>query len=298
MALDPIGNPIQLDGRVVIVTGGARGLGRAMALALVRAGASVLIVARSKEQIEATVQYASQLRSEGLCRGIVGDVSLIEDCTRIIASAEQFFGSVDVLVNNAAIGPYSENNIQSVNEPLPFWEVDAETLASMVHINLMGPFNLFRAALPGMLQKGFGKIVNISTSRPTMRRPNSGPYGPLKAALEAATYIWAKELEGTGVTANVLSPGGLSDTSFVPGGNVGQRAQPFRAGKGPLGQEGKSMDFLPAEIMGPPMLWLASDQSNGVNGRRFIARDWDPDLPFAEAAPRAMQEPSEMPIIM
>jgi NAD(P)-dependent dehydrogenase (short-subunit alcohol dehydrogenase family) len=286
-----------LSGRVAIITGGARGLGRAMAHALAAAGASVLIVARSADQVAATVSETEKLSYSGKIEGLVADVSSEIDCYRIVETAEERLGDVSVLVNNAAIGPYAAKEVVSIHTPFPFWTIDGETIANMVKINLLGPFHMFRAVAPRMVQRAFGKIVNISTSRTTMRRTNSGPYGPLKAGLEAATSIWAEELEGSGVTANVLLPGGLSDTSFVPGGVVGQRAKPFRAGKAPIGDEG-SKEFLPPDIMGPPIVWLASDQSNGISGRRFVARDWDPDLPAMEAAQRAMQQPSATPVIM
>jgi NAD(P)-dependent dehydrogenase (short-subunit alcohol dehydrogenase family) len=286
-----------LKDRSVVVTGGARGLGRAMALALVDAGASVLIVARSADQIRATVEEA-EAKLAGPCKGLVADVSNEAECARIVGTAERLFGAVDMLVNNAGIGPYSERDVPSVNQIKPFWTIHTDTLVGMVQINLMGAFFMFRAVVPRMIGRGFGKIVNISTSRPTMRRPNSGPYGPLKAALEAATCIWAQELAGTGVTANVLLPGGISDTSLVPGGIVGKRARPFPAGKGEPGKEGLSTELLPPDIMGPPIVWLASDEANDVSGCRFVARDWDPDLPALQAAQRSMQQPSEAPVIM
>jgi NAD(P)-dependent dehydrogenase (short-subunit alcohol dehydrogenase family) len=290
-------NHPSLKDRVAIVTGGGRGLGKVMALALVSAGARVLIVARSAGEIAATVAEAGALGT-GACEGYVGDVSRWEDCVAAVARAEGLFGTVQVLVNNAALGFPPKQAALPLGTPFPFWTYAPDDIVAMVQVNLLGPFAMFHAVAPKMVAAGFGRVIGISTSRPTMRRPNAGPYGPIKAALEASTAIWAQELRETGVTANILLPGGPTDTAFVPGGDVGRRAKPFAAGKAPAGQEGTSMDLLPAAIMGPPILWLASDESDGVTGRRFVARDWDADLAPAEAARRAMQPPSDMPIIM
>ena len=282
-----------LEGRVVLVTGGARGLGRVMTLALVDAGANVFIVARSADQVAATLDEARDL-GKGRCEGFSADIGQDEDCRAAVAVATAAFGPVQVLVNNAATGMGNRRP----NGPAPFHELDPAGIAAMINVNLMGAYRMFCAAVPSMVELGFGKVVSISTSRPTMRRPGVGPYGPIKTALEATTLIWAQELAATGVTANILLPGGISDTALVPGDNVGKRAKPFAAGKGPLGLEGASSDLLPAEIMGPPILWLASDESNEISGRRFVARDWDPDLPPPRAAERAMQTPMDAPTIM
>jgi 3-oxoacyl-[acyl-carrier protein] reductase len=282
-----------LEGRAVLVTGGARGLGRVMTLALVDAGANVFIIARSADQVRAAVAEAQAL-GKGGCEGFAADIGKDEDCRAAVAAAAAAFGPVQVLVNNAATGM----GARQATGPTPFHNLDPVGIASMLNVNLMGAYRMFCAAVPTMVEKGFGKVISISTSRPTMRRPYVGPYGPIKTALEATTLIWAQELAGTGVTANILLPGGISDTALVPGENIGKRAKPFAAGKGPLGLEGTNSDLLPAEIMGPPILWLASDESNDTTGRRFVARDWDPDLPQTRAAERAMQAPSDAPTIM
>ena len=268
-----------------------------MALALVGAGARVLILARSGIEIESTVAEAKAC-GDGLCHGTVADVSNFEACCRSIDVAEQTFGPVEVLVNNAGTALPIPMGTTAADAVRPFWSVDPFEVERIAQVNLLGPYRMSSVVIPGMMERGFGKIVNISTSLPNMRRPNNGPYGPLKAALEMSTHIWASELADTGVTANVLLPGGISDTALMGGENVGRRARPFAAGKGPLGQEGRSTEVLPPDIMGPPILWLASDESNRTTGRRFIARDWDPDLPPSEAAQRAMQPPAETPIIM
>jgi 3-oxoacyl-[acyl-carrier protein] reductase len=167
----------------------------------------------------------------------------------------------------------------------------------MLLSNVAGPHLMASAVVPGMIARGFGRIVNVSTSRPTMLFAGGGAYGPSKVALEASSRIWAEELAGTGVTVNVLLPGGASDTALIPG-DVGSRARPFAAGSEPPGREGFVDGLLPPEIMAPPLLWLASDASDGVTGRRFVARDWDDGLPADVAATRAESLRTEWPHIV
>lgn len=276
-----------LSGRRAIVTGGGRGLGRVMALALIRAGADVAITgARSASQLHDTVEAARLLKG-GRCIALTADVRDQAICADVVRQVEDAFGGIDILVNNAARGPTE----QSLSSPQPgsprFWEADPDAWLRMIATNIGGPFIMARLCAPGMIRAGHGRIINISTSRPTMLLPRAGPYGATKAALEACTRTWAAELEGTGVTVNALLPGGPSDTALIPG-PVGGRSNGYRAGKEPRGVEGPvEGGLLPPEIMAPPLLWLASDESGAINGRRFVARDWDPDLPFAQAAVRA-----------
>lgn len=278
-----------LAGKVAIVTGGTRGIGRVMAEALLDEGASLFVAARSSDQV-ASATAELDAAYPGRVAGMTADVSSYDQCEALVAKARQAFGRVDILVNNAAIGV-------TANAGKRFYEMDVEGLKPVIDINFIGVLNMYRAAAPGMIEQGFGRIVNISTSRPTMRR--AGAYGALKAAMEMLTTVWAQELIGTGVTANVLLPGGMTDTAMVPGGgDVGARAAPFAAGKGPVGLEGTNTDFLPASIMGPPIVWLAGDDSAAQSGRRYVARDWDPDMPPAKAAERATQPPAEVPTIM
>lgn len=216
-----------------------------------------------------------------------------------------------MLVNNAGIGPGSvtprgvPDTTDRFMDPVPekrvrFWEADPDACARLIAINLGGVYQMSQAVAAGMVARGFGRIVTISTSAPVMRMPGYSPYGPVKAAVESSTLIWAQELAGSGVTANVLLPGGPTDTALIPGANVGGRAPAFAAGKQAAGLEGTNVHqfLLPAEIMAPPMLWLASDASAAFNGRRIVARDWDSDLPDAAAAARAMQPPAAATAVM
>ncbi|MPZ45019.1 MAG: SDR family NAD(P)-dependent oxidoreductase [Betaproteobacteria bacterium] len=112
----------------------------------------------------------------------------------------------------------------------------------------------------------WGRIINVTTSLGSMLRAGFGPYGASKAAAESLTRIMAEELKGTGVTVNVLTPGGLTNTSANPGA-------PFDRSK-----------MIQPEVMGPPLRWLISDAASEVTGRRFLASHWNPSLPPVEAA--------------
>jgi NAD(P)-dependent dehydrogenase (short-subunit alcohol dehydrogenase family) len=276
----------------------------------VQAGARVLITARSSNEIEQTVADARGLGA-GACEGIAADVSRRGDCEATVAAAERHFGPIGVLINNAGVGPGSlvvrdaSGTSDRFMDPAPakrlrFWETDPDACERLIAINLIGVYQMSQAVTAAMVKRGFGRIVNISTSVPVMRMPGYSPYGPVKAAVEASTLVWAQELAGSGATANVLLPGGPTDTALIPGGKVGSRAPVFAAGKQPAGLEGTNVNqfLLPPDIMAPPMLWLASDASAAVNGRRIIARDWDSELPAAAAAERAMQPRSAATVVM
>lgn len=287
-----------LKDRSVIITGAGRGFGRLMALGLVAQGAKVLGTGgRNEKELEETTVEAANLNA-GHYIGMLADVTSYEACERCVEMAQNHFGRVDVVINNAARGPREANDDFFAAKP-KFWTAPPDAYARMVQTNLTGAFYMARAAVPHMLEQGFGRIVNISTSLPTMVMQGLAAYGATKAGLEAATVLWAKDLEGTGVTANVLLPGGPADTALIPGGEIGTRAiKDFKPGKGAAGDEGRTVGILPAEIMVPPTLWLCSDDSADYNGRRIIAKDWDPDLPAAEAAANATVPKHDYPRVM
>lgn len=287
-----------LRDRIVIVTGAGRGFGRLIAVALAAQGARVVgTAARAEAELRET---EAQVRAAG--RGaflpLLADVANPEDCERVVSAALGAWSRVDALVNNAARGPIEADPDYFRRKP-KFWEATPDAYRRMVETNLVGAFQMARAAVRPMLAQGFGRIVNLSTSNPTMVMQGLAAYGATKAGLEAATVMWAKDLAGTGVTANVLLPGGPSDTALIPGGTVGTRSIPgFRAGKGPKGDEGRTGGILPAEIIVPPALWLCADDSSAWNGRRFVAKDWDDDLPPEDAARGASTQPRSAPAVM
>ena len=286
-----------LKGQVAIVTGGGRGLGRVMALALAGAGADVVITAmRQPQELEESVAEVAALGA-GRCASMLADVSEDAACRDLARFAKTTFGPTSILINNAARGAAEQSPDYRANARPPFWETDPDALRRMLLTNVAGPWSMAAAVVPDMIAAGYGRIINVSTSRPTMLFTGGGIYGPSKVALEASTRIWARELAGTGVTVNVVLPGGASDTALIPG-DVGNRARAFTPGKGPVGQEGFVEELLPPAIMAPPVLWLASAESAGVTGCRFVARDWDADMPAASAAIRAQAVSIDFPHVI
>jgi NAD(P)-dependent dehydrogenase (short-subunit alcohol dehydrogenase family) len=272
-----------LKGRSVIVTGGSRGLGREMALELAAAGARVAVTGSSASAaLDATVADLRQIAGEGNVLKIIADVAHYDACEAAADAVLEAFGGIDVLVNNAGVG------MRLVSEtfntvPTKFWETDPAAWERIVATNVNGPFNMARAVVPHMVKAGFGKVINVSTSDQTMVRKGYAPYGPTKAALEAASRVWAQDLAGTGVDVNVYLPGGAADTGLLPDS---------------ANKKGADGNLLPASIMRRAILWLCADESNGQTGGRYIARLWDEALPTVEAAAVARCASIAKPMIM
>ena len=254
---------------MVIVPGAGGGMGSAMAIGLLLRGARVAGVESDAGRLEALTRKAAEISAPDRVLPIAADVRSPEGCDAILEETVSRWGAVHVLVNNAGIGMQSirENYMDS---PVRFWEADLDRWQRLMDVNWKGPYMLARAAAPRMIAQGWGRIVNVTTSLDTMHRRAYTPYGPSKAALEAASASWAGDLEGTGVTVNVLVPGGPTNTGFIP--------ESPRFDRTSLVQPG---------VMVAPICWLASDASNGVTGSRFVGRLWDPNLPAAEAAARS-----------
>jgi NAD(P)-dependent dehydrogenase (short-subunit alcohol dehydrogenase family) len=258
----------QLRDRTAIVTGGGRGLGRAMALGLARAGANVMITAaRSYAEIDAVAQEAVTNGLVGAVHAMLADVASEEDSLGVVNRTIHDFGAVHILVNNAARGMRFVSE-RFFTDPTSFWQTDPAIWRMIIDTNVNGPFIMARTVVPHMLKQGWGRIVNISMNHETMRRAGFSPYGPSKAALESETVIWAHDLAGTGVTVNSLLPGGASDTGMVPESIAASERR----------------RLLDPEIMVPPLLWLVSEEAGDVTGARFVAKLWDPSLPPAQAA--------------
>jgi NAD(P)-dependent dehydrogenase (short-subunit alcohol dehydrogenase family) len=253
-----------LEGKVAIVTGGGRGLGRAMVLGLVGAGAKVVATAaRERQELE---RVAAEAPLDAIIP-MVADVTDAQNCAALVGEVLRRLGRLDVLVNNAGRGmKYVSENFLA--EPTRFWETDPEAWRLVIDTNVNGPFYMARAAAPAMIKAGWGRIINTSMNFSTMQRRGFTPYGPSKAALESETQIWAQELAGAGVTVNAILPGGATLTGMIPG------SYPEAARK----------SLLDPAIIVPPLLYLASAASDGVTGKRFDASQWRMDLPVEEAA--------------
>jgi len=259
-------NNISLAGKTALVTGAGRGLGREMANSLLNAGASVAFMELDPQPLRETTDAAGAAHGKDRVLALSADVTDEAAVAQAIAAASAKFGSVDILINNAALGPQSFRP-SNLDEPLKVWEIDPDIWRRVQLINATGPLITSRTVLPAMIDRGWGRIINVTTSLDTMYRATIGPYGPSKAALEALTAVMAEELEGTGVTANVLVPGGRANTRMIP-------------------EDGVFVDrslLVQPEVMSAPVAWLASEASNGVNNMRFRGALWDPEIPVEQA---------------
>jgi len=254
--------------RVAIVTGAAGGIGRAMVRGLLAAGIRVAGVDRDREPLAVLAANANEERNADDLLTIPTDLTSDSAAEEITKATRDRFGRIDILVNNAGIGPGAIRP-DSWQRPLKFWEITPDQWRRFVAVHTTAPLALANAVVPNMMRQGWGRIVNVTTSLGTMLNAGSPTYGPSKAALEALSAIMSKDLDGTGVTVNVLVPGGITNTPMVS-------ASGFDRAK-----------MIQPEVMVPPLLWLVSDAAANVTGRRFLGVHWDTALPPDQAAEKA-----------
>jgi NAD(P)-dependent dehydrogenase (short-subunit alcohol dehydrogenase family) len=243
----------QLSGTRVLVTGGTSGLGRAMAHALVQAGARVVLTSRDAERAQAT---AAELGAGAV--GVELDVRDPGSVSAAVDRAQGMLDGLDMLVNNARIGMRTVNP-RFMTEPRPFWDVTPAGFRDVLETKATGAFLVARAVVPRMLNAGGGRMITISMNEQTMTRRGFVPYGPSGAAVEALARVMAADLADTPVTANILLPGGATATGMIPD----EMADELRP------------NLLDPAIMGPPIVWLASPDAAGVHDQRIIARDFE-----------------------
>ena len=235
----------------VLITGGTSGLGLAMASALAAAGAAVALTGRSGDKAAAAAA------------GLPGAIALeldVRDESSIARAVDQAWtrlGGIDMLVNNAGLGMRTVNP-QFMTRPLGFWDVPADGFRAVIDTNLTGYFLVAREVTPRMLAAGQGRIVNVSVNESTKTRAGFIPYGPSRAGSDALSRVMAADLKDTGITVNVLLPGGATATGMLP----------------PEAQA-TGTRFLTADVIGPPIVWLASAQAAGVHDQRIVATEFD-----------------------
>jgi NAD(P)-dependent dehydrogenase (short-subunit alcohol dehydrogenase family) len=194
----PILQSFRLDGKVALVTGGARGLGQTMATALAEAGADVALAGRS---LDSTETAASSLGSATgrRAKGFAADVTRQADIDRLVADVEAALGPIDILINNAGV------NIRG-----PINQLTEEDWDTVVDTNLKGPFLCARAVGPGMVKRGWGRVINMASVLGVIALAGRAPYASSKAGIINLTRVLALEWAGTGVTANAICPGAFA----------------------------------------------------------------------------------------
>jgi NAD(P)-dependent dehydrogenase (short-subunit alcohol dehydrogenase family) len=266
-----------MEQRVALVTGGLRGLGRAMTFGLARTGHLVAAVGHIAEDVaEIEAEAAALGNTGGAVWPLVADLREAGECDRVVAETRARFGRIDILVNNAGL-TFTYIDPARFRRPTlqHFWEVPDEIVDNVIATNVLAGDRLSRRVAAAMVEAGWGRIVNVTTKLDTMNRVGTHPYGASKAALEMATEVWAKDVEGTGLTINIVNPGA--------GANTPGMAEEARAAS----REGRTALLVEPDEMVPPLLYVVSREADKVNGYRFDANAWDPSLSPTEAARHA-----------
>jgi 3-hydroxybutyrate dehydrogenase len=242
-----------LTGKTALITGGGRGIGRAIALEFARNGARVAVGARTAEQVE---QVAAEIGADALA--LVCDVSDPESVAHMFSRMRERFGNPDILVNNAGIA----ESATLVNTTDELWH-------RHLAINLSGTFYCTRAAVPAMLKKGWGRVINIASIAGKSGAPYIAAYSASKHGVLGLTRSAALELATTGVTVNAICPGYV-DTDMVTRGIDQITAKTGRTAEEALDSLKKMSPqnrlVTPEEVAAIALL-LASDAGRGINGQ-------------------------------
>jgi NAD(P)-dependent dehydrogenase (short-subunit alcohol dehydrogenase family) len=246
--------------RTIIITGAASGIGLATAQALLGKGHRVAIVDVNEEAVE---RCRAELLPNDNVHIITASASDEEGAARAVAETTERFGRIEVLFNNAGIGVGSLRDDAEVRHPT-IEELTPDDYLRFFGVNVLAAVTMTRACIASLKSAPWGRIINNTTSYMTMHRVQ--PYGATKSGLESVSAVWADELKDTGITVNVVVPGGPTDTPMVK--DIGLPRQ----------------QMLHPGVLTPPIDWLISTEADGVTGRRFVAGRWDISVSPAAAA--------------
>jgi NAD(P)-dependent dehydrogenase (short-subunit alcohol dehydrogenase family) len=245
----------KLDGKVIIVTGASRGLGEAMAVGYGEAGATLVLAARTRVDLERVAEDCNKAGAAA-ATVIVADVSEATDVEQLVAETMRLHSRIDVFVANAGIGPAGASDKQY--DELTSYDLDA--VQAILATNVIGVWLCMKYALP-VMQSG-ATFITIGSSTGRMAFPGTGIYGVSKAAVDKLTMIAAQEVAPKGITANCLSPGGAIETAFFGPAGMPESLKKFTDGE-------------PSSVMVPAAVWLASDEARDINGAWVRARQFN-----------------------
>jgi len=235
---------MKLDGKIALITGGSKGIGKGIAEAYLKQGAEVIICGRNEANLEAT---GDELKEFGQINYIVCDITKLDDVKRLASQIEAIKQKLDILVNNASI----------LGVRSPIMEYPEDVWEEVVHINLNAQFFVTKALLPLLIKSESSSIINVSSSVGRKGKKEWGAYAASKFGVEALTQVLAHEMEDTNVRVNSVNPGGTRTD--------------MRAGAYP----DEDPNTLPTPLdISPVFVYLASDESSDINGQEFTARDW------------------------
>ena len=233
---------MRLDGKKVLITGGTSGIGRSIAEAFAREGACVAISGQNTERGHQVVREIA--KAGGETSFLKADISSVDQVRYLAQAAMDTLGRVDILVNNAGIYFF-----------IPTVETDEATFDKLMNTNVKGPFFLTAALVPGMIARGKGKIINVSSMVAERGTPFTAAYGATKSALTLLTKAWATEYGPHGINVNALMPGIIETPGTMDNEGLKQHAS-----------------FTPARRVGQPeevaaaAIYLASEESNFLHG--------------------------------
>ena len=240
-----------LNNQIALITGGSRGIGYAVAEAYLREGAKVVICGRDAVRLK---EAATRLAALGEVMAVLCDASDLDQVEAMVVQAIDRFGRIDILINNAGISmTYGRVG-----------EIDPRQWAYVIAVNLIGTFNGCHAVIPHMLKQGKGKIFNLKGYGADFPSPRATAYGATKAAIVAFTRSLAREYKGTGITANIFSPG-MVKTELLMGGGATDEGRPYRE------KIGWFIDMLanPPEKPAALAVKMASARNDRVTGKEF-----------------------------
>lgn len=253
-----------LSFKTILITGATGGFGSTLATNFAKAGADLVLLGRNRRALEILIQrLSSDLGQNQKAQSIVADLKALDDIPQVVTSLFDQFGVPHILINNAGIqGPIGrawENN----------WQAWRETIV----VNFLAPVALCRAVVPKMLERGNGKIINISGGGAATPRPNFTAYSCSKAAIVRFSETLAEELRGTGITVNCIAPGALNTKMTQAVLDAGSKLAGEKEYKGAFQLNLKS-DLVMTRAA-DMVVFLASSACDGITGK-LISAVWDP----------------------